>query len=97
MAAAKSACKEKKLAKMSSDLMSVWKGIKHMVRLNYDSSSATFGYPLADGKSRLANDLNEFHVCFEESASIADVASDDFNFEDISLDEIYKQFLRCKV
>ena len=97
MAAAKSACKEKKLAKMSSDLTTAWKGIKHMVRLDYDNSSATFGYPSADGKSRLANDLNEFHVCFEDAALLADVASDDFNFEDISLDEIYKQFLKCKV
>ena len=97
MAAAKSACKEKKLAKMSSDQTSAWKGVKHMVPLDYYSSSATFGYPSADSKSRLANDLNEFYVCFEESALIANVASDDFNFEDISLDEIYKQFLKCKV
>ena len=36
MAAAKSACKEKKLAKMSSDLTSACNGINHIVRLNYD-------------------------------------------------------------
>ena len=50
MAAAKSACKEKKWAKMSFDLTSAWKGIKHMVHLDYDSSSATFGYPSKDFK-----------------------------------------------
>ena len=102
IAAAKSAYKEKMLAKMSSDMKSAWKGIKSMAGLNDDSSSTTFSYLSADGKSRLANDLNEFYVRFDDPLLRSDVtthfsASDDFSFEEIPVDEVCKQFLRCKV
>ena len=88
------------MAKMSSDIRSAWKGIKNMAGMrNNTGSTSGFDFLSDSEQTKLANDLNNFYVRFDDDALRGNYPNlpDDFDFDAITTEEVIKHFKCCKI